>query len=228
MDPNHPFGRVDEAHPDIPNLQHAYRKIIRELIYLSTCSHPDITLAVQRLSQQCAQPEPRHFLAARQVIRYLKGTLSLCIHFGNPNVDLSPHAFSDSDWATSPEDCVSITGYVWYFHGGTISHASKKQTTHALSSAEAEYMALASCIQEGISVIALLRSLDQPIVLPLRVNADNTTAISLSTTANNHSCSKHIDVRYHFIHEHIAAGSFKPSWVPTRHNVADILTKPLV
>ena len=89
-------------------------------------------------------------------------------------------------------------------------------------------MALASCIQEGISVIALLRSLDQPVVLPLQVNADNTAVISLLTTANNHLCSKHIDVHYHFIHEHIAVGSFKPSWVPTWHNVADILTKPLV
>ena len=129
MDPNHLFGRIDEAHPDIPDLQHAYRKIIGELIYLSTCSRPNIALTVQWLSQQCVQPEPRHFLAARRVIRYLKGTLSLHIHFGNPNVNLSLHAFSDSNWATSPEDRVSITGYVWYFHGGTISHASKKQTT---------------------------------------------------------------------------------------------------
>lgn len=88
-------------------------------------------------------------------------------------------------------------------------------------------MALAACTQEGISMIALLRSLDQPVTLPLRVNADNTAVITLSTTANNHSRSKHIDVRYHFIRKHIASGSFKPEWVPTRHNVADILTKPL-
>lgn len=117
MDPNHPFGRTDEVYPDVPDIQHAYRKLIGELIYLSTCSRPDIALAVQRLSQQCACPEPRHFSAARRVVRYLKGIQSLCIHFGNPRVDLAPHAFSDSDWATSAEDHVSITGYVWYFYG---------------------------------------------------------------------------------------------------------------
>ncbi|KIK15938.1 hypothetical protein PISMIDRAFT_16132 [Pisolithus microcarpus 441] len=150
MDPNHPFGLDMDVSPDVPDLEHAYRKIVGELTYLATCSRPDIAQAVQHLAQQCAHAEPRHFAAAKRVLRYLKGTRSLRLQYGNLNVNHLPYAFSDSDWATCLADRVSIMGYIWFYYGGPIAHASKKQHTLVLSSMEAEYMALAACAQEGL------------------------------------------------------------------------------
>lgn len=227
MDPNQPFGRDTDVYPDVADLEHAYRKIVGELTYLATCSRPDIAQAVQRLAQQCASAEPRHFAAARRLIRYLKGTKSLRVHYGNPNVNHAPHAYSDSDWATCPADRVSVTGFVWFFYGGPVAHASKKQHTLALSSTEAEYMALAACVQEGLWLQSMLRSLRQTFSLPFIIHADNTGALSLSSNPLNHPRTKHIDVRYHFLREHVTKGEFSPSWIPTRQNVADLLTKPL-
>ena len=68
MDPNHPFGRDDEVLPVIPDLVHAYRKIVGELIYLLTCTRPDIVFAVQHLAQHSAHPEARHLAMAKRVV----------------------------------------------------------------------------------------------------------------------------------------------------------------
>lgn len=227
MDPNHPFGQDTDIFPDVADLTHAYRKIVGELTYLATCSRPDIAQAVQRLAQQCANAKPCHYAAAKRLLRYLKGTKSLRIHYGNPNVNHLPYAFSDSDWATCPADRVSVSGYVWFFYGGPVAHASKKQHTLALSSTEAEYMALGACAQEGLWLSSAIRSFRQTSILPLIIHADNTGAVSLSSSPVNHPRTKHIDVRYHFLREHVGKGVFALRWIPTHRNVADILTKPL-
>lgn len=209
------------------NLEHVYRKIIGELIYLSTCSRPNIAFAVQHLMQQCAQQEMRHFAAAKWVVQYLWGTQTLCVHFRDPKVDLSPHAFSDSNWAADQSDHMSVTGYVWFFYSGPVVHASKKQVTHALSTAEAKYMALSTCTQEGLWLKSFLRSLHHLVFLLLRIHADNTVAISLAVMPSNHSQTCHIGACFHFIQEHVARGAFELCWTPTYHNVADTLTKSL-
>ena len=230
MDHQHPFRHDGEMFPDMDNLEHVYRKIIGELIYLSTCSHPDIAFTVQCLVQQCTHPKAHHFAVAKCVVCYLHGMLSLHIHFGNPKVNLSTHAFSDSDWATNPSNCMSITGYVWFFYRGPIAHASKKQVTHALSTAEAEYMALSACAQEGLRLKSFLHSLHQLVSLPLCIHADNTVAISLAVTPSNCSQTCHIGACFHFVQEHIACRVFELHWTPTYHtyhNVADTLMKSL-
>jgi hypothetical protein len=150
------------------------------------------------------------------------------MHYGGKNADTTIHGFSDVDWAMSPEDRISITGYVWYFYGGPISHAAKKQTTQALSSVESEYMALTGAIQDGLWIKSFCECLKSPLTLPLCLYADNTGAIALSKEAANHTCMKHIDLHYHFIRGHIEAGTFLPVWVSTHGNSADILTKPLL
>ncbi|KIK18677.1 hypothetical protein PISMIDRAFT_14173 [Pisolithus microcarpus 441] len=227
MDPSHPFGQEMDIFPDILDLAHAYRKIVGELTYLATCSRPDITQAVQCLAQQCTHAKPCHFAAAKHLLHYLKGTKSLCIHYGNPNVNHLPYAFSDSDWAMCPADHVSVMGYVWFFYGSPVAHASKKQHTLALSSTEAEYMALAACAQEGLWLHLAICSFHQTSILPFVIHADNTSTVSLSSSPVNHPCTKHIDVHYHFLREHVSKGVFALRWIPTHQNVMDILTKPL-
>ena len=227
MDPVFPFGRDADTVPHIDNLQSEYRKLVGELLYLAMYTRPDIALAVMRLAQHNSAPESRHYAAAKRVLRYLAGSIDLCVHYGSTDTSPTLHGYSDSDWATCPEDRVSITGYVWFFNGGPVSHSAKKQTTHALSSTEAEYMALTAAIQDSLWLKSFFACLQIPIAFPLRLFADNVGAIALSTEAVNHARTKHIDLRYHFIREHVDSGTFSPVWISTHKNTADIFTKPL-
>lgn len=126
-----------------------------------------------------------------------------------------------------PEDRLSISGYAWFFAGGLIAHVSKKQTTHALSSTEAEYMAITHALQEGIWLKSLFTALHVSLRLPIILYVDNTEAISLSKEPKNHGHFKHIDIRYHFIREYIENGVVLPNWFSSHRNIADILTKAL-
>jgi len=150
MDPVFSFGQDTDIYPQINNLLSKYCKLMGELLYLTMYTCPDIALAIMKLSQHNAHPKPHHYTATKQVLHYLFSTLSYCVHYRGKNTDITIHGFSDADWATSPEDYVSITGYVWYYYSSPISHAAKKQATQALSSAEAEYMVLTGAIQDGL------------------------------------------------------------------------------
>jgi hypothetical protein len=167
------------------------------------------------------------YTAAKHVLHYLAGTITMRTHYGGAGINPNLHRFSDSDWASCPEDRVSISGYVWFLNGGPVSHCAKKQTTQALSSTEAEYMALTAAIQDGIWLQSFFGCLSIPLSLPLQLFADNAGAIALSKEAANHVHTKHIDLRYHFIRRHIEVNTFTPVWLSTHKNTADILTKVL-
>ena len=171
VDPTYPFLSDDAAAklPDIPDLLSLYPKLIGELLYLSVCTRPDIAHAVQRLSQYLARPTPRLFAAAKRILRYLAGTVNYRLHYGGATRTSELHGFSDADWATCPEDRVSITGYCWFYHGGVISHVSKKQSTQALSSTEAEYMAITSALQEGLWLRTFFQLLSIPFPTPIHL-----------------------------------------------------------
>ena len=120
----------------------SYRRLIGKLIYL-TNTRPDITYAVQQLSQYMATPTNVHLQAAFRILRYLKGTPGSGLFFaatGTPQL----RAFSDSDWAGCKDSRKSTTGYLVYFGSSVVSWQSKKQSTVSRSSSEAEYRALAS------------------------------------------------------------------------------------
>jgi hypothetical protein len=227
LDAKNPFGLTSDVHEDIPNLPTRYRKIVGELLYLSVCTRADISFAVNALAQHCANPAPRFFAAAKRLLRYLSGTQNYRAHYGGDRADEKLHGYCDADWAGSPDDRLSISGYAWFFAGGLIAHVSKKQSTHALSSTEAEYMAVTHAIQEGIWLKSLFTALHVPTPLPIVLYVDNTGAIALSKEARFHIRSKHIDIRYYFIREYIENGVFLPNWLPSHKNVSDILTKAL-
>lgn len=97
------------------------------------------------------------------------------------NVNDGLHAYCDTDWASCPADHLSISGYVWFYAGGIIAHVSKKQTTHALSSMEAEYITITHVIQEGLWIKLLIISLHIHLPFPIVIYINKTGAISLST-----------------------------------------------
>lgn len=137
--------------------------------------------------------------------------------------------YSDADWASN-DDRRSTTGYCFSLseQGPLISWKSKKQTTVALSSCEAEYMALAASVQESIYLRQLLTefSVDCQIE-PVVIHEDNQGTIALAKNPVSHQRSKHIDVRFHFIRTELENGKIIVKYCPTEDMIADILTKPV-
>jgi hypothetical protein len=199
MDPTFPFRCPMDIFPHVEDLPTEYRKLVGELLYLAMYTCPDIVLTVMHLSQHNASPKSKHYAAAKHMLCYLAGMLTMCMHYGGAGINPNLHSFSDSDWASCPEDHVSITRYVWFLNGGPISHSAKKQTTQALLSTEAEYMALTMAVQDSLWLKSLFEHLSIPLNLPLQLFADNTSMIALSKEATNHIRTKHIDICFHFI-----------------------------
>ena len=125
-----------------------YREIVGSLIYAMTCTQPDLSWVVSKLSQHLANPVDTDWVMLKHVLRYLKGTMDykLCYTKSRNRLDLI--GYSDSDWASSV-DRRSTIGYYFALNnnGPPISWKTRKQQMVALSSCEAEYMALAASTQ---------------------------------------------------------------------------------
>ncbi|GKA98980.1 hypothetical protein Tco_0826917 [Tanacetum coccineum] len=134
------------------------------------------------------------------------------------------HGFVDSDYAKDPDKGRSITGYAFLVQGCVVSWKATLQHVVALSTTEAEYMALTEAVKEAIWLRGLLEELGVELNT-VAVNCDNQGAIHLSRNHVFHERTKHINVRYHFIREVLEAKTVKVLKVGTEHNVADALTK---
>ncbi|XP_041975764.1 secreted RxLR effector protein 161-like [Aricia agestis] len=178
------------------------------------------------LSKYNNKPETSHWLALKRVMRYLKGTEDCKMTFKQDLDENMTHGFCDADWASSEDDRRSCTGYSFMFQGGTISWNSKRQPTVALSTTEAEYMSLSSCVQEAM----WLKQLQECFWPELKhqamiIYSDNQSSIKLSGTDGYHSRTKHIDVRHHFVRDKVMEGHIDVQYVQTDMMVADALTK---
>ena len=133
-----------------------------------------------------------------------------------------------TDWATDQTDRHSISGYTFFMFGGLVSWLSSKQKATALSSMEAEYMAITHAAKEALWIRLLCHSLQLPFPHPLNLLSDNESTISITKSNTISSHAKHIDICYHFIRDHVAQGVFHMHWIPTEDMTADIFTKPLL
>lgn len=205
-----------------------YREMVGSLVYAMTCTRPDLGWIITKLSQYLSRPTAEHHTAVKHVLRYVKGTLNheLCFRKSDGNIGLI--GFADADWGSS-EDRKSITGYCFKmgnYAGPILSWKSKRQQTIALSSCEAEYMALTCATQEAIFLSQLIRDMVknyQPGKIILY--GDNQGALALAKNPISHKRSKHIDIKYHFIRSHVQNGTIELTYVPTEDNIADIFTK---
>ncbi|KAK3784573.1 hypothetical protein RRG08_003381 [Elysia crispata] len=194
-----------------------------------TATRSDLCFVVTKLSQYLSMPSDRHMIVAKHALRYLKATIQQKLTFRKSVDNLSLSSFCDSDWGNS-EDQKSITGYCFTLsrEGPLISWKSKKQQSVALSSCEAEYMAISSATQEGKFLLALINDMNIDLhVHDFTLNCDNQGAIALSKNPVHHQRSKHIDIRYHFVRDEISNGHMKVQYVPSKENLADVFTKPV-
>jgi len=202
-----------------------YKQLVGALMYLAVCTRPDIAHAISYLSQFCACNDESHWKAAKRVLRYLKGTIDVGIVFTRTSTPLM--GYVDADWANCPDDRRSYTGYAFILGGSPVSWESRKQRTVALSSTEAEYMALSEAVKEAIYLKRMLSELGFYKLAEVNVYIDNNGARKLAENPVFHNRTKHIDVRHYFVREAIERERLIVSYTPTEDMAADMLTKGL-
>ncbi|GJW44399.1 hypothetical protein Tco_0073198 [Tanacetum coccineum] len=174
------------------------------LMYLMVCTRPDIAYAVSIVSRYLANPG--------------------LVYGRDQGKHVDVDGFVDADYAKDPDKGRSITGYVFMVHGCVVSWKATLQHVVALSTTEAEYMALTEAVKESIWLKGLLIELGVNL-RSVVVNCDNQSAIHLSRNAMFHERTKHINVRYHFIREIVESKEIGVAKIGTKDNAADAFTK---
>lgn len=248
------FKKILKLEPDVKhgaseNDIKAYQSVIGELMYAMLCTRPDIAHCVSFLSRASSNPHALHFEAVQHLLRYLVGTASLGITYkaegdagqsakltgkyeifyqGRKEQEKEAHpvGYSDANWGSDVARR-STTGYVFLLCGGPISWSSKKQSSVASSTVEAEYIALAETTKEALWWRIIFSGIGYNTNDATLILADNQGAIALAKNPTHHNGTKHIAIRYHFTREHVNNKNIKLSYIPTIDMAADILTKPL-
>jgi hypothetical protein len=202
-----------------------YRQAIGSLMFAGVCTRPDILYEVCKCAQYSENPGRIHWTRVKRIMRYIKGTLDFKITYTKTTDQLL--GFCDSDWAGCLDTRRSTTGYIFTLSGGPIAWGSRKQKTVALSSSEAEYMALGEAVKETLWLQALLKDIGQTVKPPTLLYVDNQGAIALAHNPIFHDRTKHIDAKHHFVREIIENGQVKLLHISSTLQPADLLTKTL-
>jgi hypothetical protein len=203
-----------------------YANLVGSLMYAMVCTRPDISQAVSMVSRYMHAPGKGHWQAAKWILRYILGTVDVGLKFErvNSGLDQILVGYVDSDYAGDLDKRRSTTGYVFTLAGGPVSWRSTLQTTVALSTTEAEYMAVADAIKEAIWLHGLIEDLGI-LQKNVKVLCDSQSAIHLAKNQVHHARTKHIDVRFHFVREIMEEGDILLQKIGTADNPADMLTK---
>ena len=215
-------GTEDSEYVD----QTEYQSIVGSLLYLSMRTRPDITYAVSVTTRFCSNPTTQHMTAVKRILRYLRGTTHYGLLYKRAK-SKEIIGFSDADWGGDKNDYKSTSGFLFQLGGTTITWQSKKQTCVALSTAEAEYIALAGAAQEAVWLKHLYQELADTPNKPVLINEDNQAAIAISKNPQYHGRVKHIDIKYHFIREQVHNRNIELEYCCTSEMIADMLTKGL-
>ena len=202
-----------------------YRSLVGKLNFL-THTRPDLSFAVQTLSQFMQHPRLPHVQALQHVLRYINATVGQGILL-KANTQLTLQAYSDSDWASCPNSRRSVIGYLLLLGNSPISWKSKKQITISRSSSEAEYRAMAAASTEVTWVVNLLKELGLSNLLFVQLRCDNESAIHIGRNPVFHERTKHVELDCHFTREKVMEGLIELSYLPTTEQLVDVLTKPL-
>ncbi|KAK2437071.1 putative mitochondrial protein [Trifolium repens] len=202
-----------------------YRRLVGKLNYL-TVTRPDISFAVSVVSQFLNSPCQEHMDAVIRILKYIKGAPGKGLIYkdrGHTQIV----GYSDADWAGSPIDRRSTSGYCVLVGGNLISWKSKKQNVVARSSAEAEYRAMALVTCELIWLKQLLKELQFENAKPMTLICDNQAALHIASNPVFHERTKHIEIDCHFVREKIESGDIVTNFVNSNDQLADVFTKSL-
>ncbi|GJU09081.1 retrovirus-related pol polyprotein from transposon TNT 1-94, partial [Tanacetum coccineum] len=201
-----------------------YRGMIGTLLYL-TASRPDLQFAICMCARYQARPTEKHLNAVKRIFRYLKGTVHRGLWYPKDS-SIALTAFADADHAGCQDTRRSTSGSMQLLGDRLVSWSSKRQKSAAISSTEAEYIALSGCCAQILWMRSQLTDYGFGFN-KIPMYCDNKSAIALCCNNVQHSRSKHIDIRFHFIKEHVENGVIELYFVNTEYQLTDIFTKAL-
>ncbi|KNZ81205.1 Copia protein [Termitomyces sp. J132] len=203
-------------------------QLLGALMWAQAATRPDLSFAVALLACFQANPGPAHWKALLHVLAYIKGTLDYKIVYSKElGGSIKPTGYVDSDYGGDLDTRRSTTGYVFLMAGGPVSWSSKRQQTVALSTTEAEYMAMMQGSQQALWMHNFLAEIDLAQPRPALLHVDINSSIALAQSTKGHARAKHIDIRHHYIRERVSEGDIEIIHIPSSENIADICTKPL-
>nr|GEU40107.1 retrovirus-related Pol polyprotein from transposon TNT 1-94 [Tanacetum cinerariifolium] len=205
--------------------QMKYQSMVVALMYLTT-SRPDIVHATCCCARYQAKPTEKHLTTVKRIFRYLKDTIHMGLWYPK-NTGFELTSFLDSDHAGYLDSRKSTSGGIEFLGGDKlVSWSSKKQDCTSMSSAEAEYVSLSACCFQVLLMRTQLTDygfhFDK-----IPMYCDSKAAIAISCNPIQHSRTKHIDVRYHFIKENVEKGIVELFFVKTEYQLADLFNKAL-
>ncbi|KAJ9541893.1 hypothetical protein OSB04_028399 [Centaurea solstitialis] len=206
-----------------------YASAIGSIMYAMLCTRPDVAYSVSVTSRYQQNPGEPHWVAVKNILKYLRRTKEMFLVFGGSEDEISVTGHSDASFQTDRDDFRSQSGYVFTLNGGAISWKSSKQDTIADSTTEAEYIAACDAAKEAVWLRNFLSDLRvvASISRPIDIFCDNSGAVAQAKEPREHHKSRHVLRKYHLIREIIGRGDVRICKIPTEDNVADPLTKPL-
>ncbi|KAJ9540535.1 hypothetical protein OSB04_027041 [Centaurea solstitialis] len=206
-----------------------YASAIGSIMYAMLCIRPDVAYSVSVASRYQQNPGESHWVAVKNILKYLRRTKEMFLVFGGTEDEISVTGYSDASFQTDRDDFRSQSGYVFTLNGGAISWKSSKQDTIADSTTEAEYIAACDAAKEAVWLKNFLSDLRvvTSISRPIDIFCDNSGAVAQAKEPRDHHKSRHVLRKYHLIREIIGRGDVRICKIPTEDNVADPLTKPL-
>ncbi|GKE76228.1 hypothetical protein Tco_1542348 [Tanacetum coccineum] len=205
--------------------QTKYHSMVEALMYL-TASRPDIVHVTCYCALYQAKPAEKHLTVVKRIFWYLKDTINMGLWYPK-DTGFELTAFSDSDHAGCLDSRKSTSGGIQFLGGDKlVSWPSKKQDCTSMSSTEAKYVSLSACCAQVLWLRTQLTDygfhFDK-----IPMYCDSKAAIAISCNLVQHSHTKHIDVRYHFIKEQVEKGIVELFFVGTEYQLADLFTKAL-
>lgn len=203
-----------------------FKSLVGGLRYL-VHTRPDIAYAVGVVSRYMERPTTMHLNAVKRIIRYIRGTIDFGLVYLKGQGDYLLSGFSDSDLADNLDERRSTTGVAFYLNDSLVTWISQKQRCVALSSCEAEFMAMTAASCQAIWLRNILNMVTDGGLSPVILYVDNKSAMDLAKNPVFHRRSKHIDIRFHFIRECVERGDIIIKYVKSEQQKADVLTKAL-
>ncbi|KAJ9566323.1 hypothetical protein OSB04_002289 [Centaurea solstitialis] len=206
-----------------------YAFAIGSIMYAMLYTRPDVAYSVSVTSRYQQNPGEAHWVAVKNILKYLRRTKEVFLVFGGSEDEISVTGYTDASFQTDRDDFRSQSGYVFTLNGGVISWKSSKQDTIADSTTEAEYIAASDAAKEAVwlrNFITDLRVVAN-ISRPVDIYCDNSGAVVQAKEPREHHKSRHVLQKFHLIREIIGRRDVRICKIPTDDNVADPLTKPL-
>ena len=220
---------VDEA--DMKSVSSfPYAKVVGQLLWISVMTRPEISYQVGQLAKYVSKFGKSHVDAAKQCLRYLKGTILMGITYRKSSAPATIQIYSDATWANDSE-MKSVSGNIFLLCGGAISWRAKTQPSIAVSSCDSEYTACYDTAKEAIYMRLLLKELGfenyQSAEVDFNIQIDNQAAIAVAYGTTKHEHVKHILVHISFLRELVKSKQVSLTFVASADNTADAMTKNL-